>query len=432
MARAEGIGLGLLGMGTVGAGVAQVLQDKASVFKERVGKPLHIRRVLVRDRAKARQVRLPEGVLTTDAKAVLQDPTVHIVIEVMGGDEPAHTYIKEALARGKHVVTANKEVISKYGPSLTALARKNGVRLMYEASVGGGIPLIAPFQNDLIANNVKSVEAIINGTTNYILTRMAQEGLDFGAALKQAQDLGYAEPDPANDIQGTDAAYKLAILATLAFHTTVLPKDVYQEGISNLSAKDFRYARELGYAIKLLAIAKEEKQAVQARVHPAFVPLDWLLSKVDGVFNAVQVEGDLVGRVLFYGRGAGAMPTSSAIIADVINIAGDMVQGTGLRPDFRMDHGKRLLPMAEVVSRYYIRMSVKDQPGVLAKIATVLGDEQISIASVIQKETDARAQTAEIVIMTHPATEAHVQRALKRLTSLNVVGEIGNFIRVEG
>jgi len=353
------------------------------------------------------------------------------VVEAIGGEKPALDYLKRALGSGKHVVTSNKEVVAKHGAELFALAQQNGVGLHYEASVGGGIPLISPFQQDLVANRISGIYAIINGTTNYILTRMASEDIDFSPALKSAQKLGYAEADPKNDIEGIDSTYKLAILASLAFHIQVRPRDIHCEGISRMNSRDFRYARELGYAIKLLAIAKESDNLIEARVHPALIPADTLLAEVDGVYNAILVEGDLVGRVLFYGEGAGAAPTSSAVVADVVSAARDIVTGGGCRMRWRLEPGKAIKPMAELKTAYYLRLNAADQPGVLAQVSKVLGDHGISISSVIQKAVDARARTAEIVIMTHPAKESAMQQALAELGRLKVVKEIGNFIRVE-
>jgi homoserine dehydrogenase len=349
----------------------------------------------------------------------------------MGGEHPAFEYMKEALTRGKHVVTANKEVMSKHWVELLTVARDKNVTIRYEASVGGGIPLIAPFQQDLIANDISAIYAIVNGTTNYILTRMAKEGLDFSVALKSAQELGYAEASPTNDIEGIDAAYKLAILATIAFGTEVKPDNVYHEGISRLQARDFRYAGELGYAIKLLAIAKRINNSIEARVHPVFIPEDSLLAKVDGVYNAILVEGDLVGQVIFYGQGAGPRATSSAVVSDIIKIAQDINNGKSSTPRLPFARGRKVIPMAEINTRYYMRMSTADQPGVLAQISKILGDNAISISSVIQKETDASTRAAEIVIMTHQAREQAVQKALKETKRLGVVKEISNFVRVE-
>ncbi len=431
MGKRESISIGLMGLGVVGSGVAKTLFEKSDAIAQQVGCPLRIKKILVRDLAKKRDFDVFHHLLTTDPEQIITDPEIDIVIEVVGGETEAFEYIKEAISKRKHIVTANKEVISKHSLELFALASKNKVDIRYEASVGGGIPLVAPFQRDLLANNITAIHAIINGTTNYIVTRMTKDGLDFATALRQAQELGYAEANPANDIDGVDAVYKLAILATLAFRTEIHPDDIYYEGISRLTARDFRYAKELGYAIKLLAIAKKEKQAIQVRVHPAFVPEDLLLANVDGVFNAIQVEGDLVGRVIFYGRGAGSSPTASAVVADVIQLAQNIYLESRPRPQLKLYKAKKLIPISEIKTRYYMRVTVADSPGVLAQISKILGDHSISIASVIQKEADEKAGTAEIVIMTHPAQESAFQKALQRTLRLAVVKEIGNFIRVE-
>jgi homoserine dehydrogenase len=356
---------------------------------------------------------------------------VDIVIELLGGEHPAYDLIKDSLTQGRYVVTANKEVMAKHGPELLALAAKNGVDILYEASVGGGIPIISPLKRDLCANEISSVRAIINGTTNYILTRMSRDGLDFDDALAQAQDLGYAEADPTNDIDGHDAAYKVAILASLAFRTPVRIEDVHREGIRGLAARDFRYARELGYAIKLLAVARREDSSVHLRVHATLVPEDELLAKVDGALNAVEIEGDLTGKVLFQGAGAGSLPTSSAIMADVLDAARALVLGTRPFP-WRYTADLAVTPLAQLVTRYYIRLEVADQPGVLAGIARAFGDHQVSIATVIQKETDEAAQTAELVIMTHQAQEEAVQATLAQVRELPQVVSVVNFLRVDG
>jgi homoserine dehydrogenase len=441
----KSISIGLMGMGVVGGGVAKALLEKDKAIAEETGYPLKLRKVLVRNLSKPRSVKVDPHLLTIDPQEILADPEIDIVIEVIGGEHPALEYIEQALLSGKYVVTANKEVIAKHGSQLLGTAQEKGVDILYEASVGGGIPLLLPLKQGLLANEISAIYAIINGTTNYILTRMSSEGMSFPVALEQARELGYAEADASNDIEGIDAAYKLAILATVAFHTVVRPEDVYCQGIARLSEHDFRYAQELGYEIKLLAIAKKGGGSIEARVHPVFIPEDFLLAKVGGVYNAVQIEGDLVGKVLFYGEGAGALPTSSAIMADVIAAAKGIIRrkelGTGKsaqgggdlflvpRSTFPI---KAIKPISELETRYYLRMSVADRPGVLAQIAKVLGDRSISISSVIQKEADVATQAAEIVIMTHPAREQFMQQALKEMEKLPVVKEICNFIRVEG
>lgn len=426
------IGIGLLGLGIVGSGVAEVLLNKAANLTQQLGVSLVLKKALVRDINKQRTVKLEPHQLTTRPEEILAVPEVDIVIEVIGGEHPATEFIEQAILHGKHVVTANKEVIAKHGYKLLSLAKEHKVDLRFEASVGSGIPLISPFQQDLAANDILAIYAILNGTTNYILTRMSQEGLDFSSALKAAQELGYAEADPANDIEGTDAAYKLAILASLAFHTIVDPQDIYREGISRLQTQDFRYAKEFGYAIKLLAIAKRHNGAIEMRVHPVFIPEESQLAKVDGVYNAIQVESDLAGNLVFYGQGAGALRASSAIMADVLTIARNICQGTVSIPKAQLNQKLAVKPMSSIKTRYYFRLSVADQPGVLAQISEVLGHNSISISSVIQKESDLKSQTAVLVIMTHPAEEKSVQKAIKGVSQLAVVNEVSNFIRVEG
>ena len=428
----ETVNVGLLGHGVVGGGVARTLRDKVDTIARRVGRPVAVKGVLVRDVARHKDADwLP---LTANPADVLDNPDIQIVVEAMGGEDPAHEYLLRAIANGKHVVTANKEVMAKHGPEIVAAAAAKGLDVAYEASVGGGIPVIGPFKLDLLANDISRVAAIINGTTNYIITRMSTTGLDFGTALKEAQDLGYAEPDPTNDIEGIDAAYKLAILSTLAFHARVHPDQVYREGITGLQPSDFRYARELGYAIRLLAIAKLADGGLEARVHPTMVPAGTMLASVDDVYNAVQVEGDLVGRILFYGRGAGAGPTASAVVADVIDLAQRIVGGE-IRPTLATyDASIHVRPMADAQSRYYIRLVAADHPGVIARIAGIFGERRISLTSVIQKE-DVRhtsgARIAEIVFMTHQAHEASVQAALDEIRQLDVVEQVGSVIRVE-
>jgi homoserine dehydrogenase len=431
MAARKSINIGLMGLGVIGGGMVKVLMSKPDTLAGEAGSMLVLKKVLEKDSAKHGTLGIDRGIFTTSFKELVEDPEIDVIVELMGGEHPAFEYMMESLTHGKHVVTANKEVMSKHWAELLTAARDHKVALRCEASVGGGIPLIAPFQEDLVANDVSAIYAIVNGTTNYILTRMAKEGLDFSVALKNAQKLGYAEADPTNDIEGIDAAYKLAILATIAFGTEIKPENVYHEGISRLQARDFRYARELGYAIKLLAIAKRDKDSIEARVHPVFIPEDSLLAKVDGVYNAILVEGDLVGQVIFYGEGAGPRATSSAIVSDIIKIAQDINDGKVSAPRLPFATGRTVMPMAEIKTRFYMRMSVADQPGVLAQISRILGDHAISISSVIQKETDSSTRVAEIVIMTHPAVEQAVQKALKETKDLGVVKEISNFVRVE-
>jgi homoserine dehydrogenase len=425
------IGIGLMGFGVIGSGTARALTNKKESLAKQAYSPLDLKKILEKDKTKYGTLGIKRELFTDKLDEIVGNPEIDIVIELMGGEQPAFDFISQALRAGKHVVTANKEVMAKHGFELLELAHNHQVDIRYEASVGGGIPLIAPFKRDLIANDILTIYGIVNGTTNYILTRMAQENLDFSEALKQAQKLGYAEANPTNDIEGFDAAYKLAIMATLAFGINVKIENIYHEGISRLQACDFRYAKELGYAIKLLAIAKRSGDEIEARVHPVFIAEDTLLAKVDGVYNAVNVEGDLVGNVIFYGQGAGPSPTSSAIVADVINIAQNINRGLQYTPHLSSGSLLTIKPMEEIETRYYIRMNIVDQAGVLAQISKALGDHSISIASVIQKEVNPEKQTAEIVVMTHPTIEKSMREAIKETGQLPVVQEINNFIRVE-
>jgi len=430
------INVGLMGLGVVGTGVAAHILGKASFLAAVTGRNVNLKKVLVRDITRARDINLPSGLLTTNAEDILADPEIHIVVEVIGGTDPVENHLKQALAAGKHIVTANKEVMAKSGPELLALARKNSANILFEASVGGGIPIVGCLMNELAANDIRSIRSIINGTTNYILTRMANERTSFDQALGEAQGLGYAEADPTNDIEGIDAAYKLTILASLAYRQPFQSADVYCEGISRLEPQDFRYAQELGYAIKSLAIANLDDGAVQLRVYPALVPSEHMLAKVDGVYNAVEVDGSLCGQVLFHGMGAGREPTTSAVVGDLIEVVrkmGSQSRSSGSQEWAGPGNGAALTvrPIGDLQARYYIRLDVADNPGVLAQIAQVLGDGEISIAAVLQRDTDAEAGSAEIVITTHPAKEASMQNALQIMAGLSQVRRVSNVIRIE-
>ena len=430
------INIGLMGLGVVGTGVAAHILGKGSFLAAVTGRNVNLKKVLVRDITRARDINLPSGLLTTNAEDILADPEIHIVVEVIGGTDPVENHLKQALAAGKHIVTANKEVMAKSGPELLALARKNSANILFEASVGGGIPIVGCLMNELAANDIRSIRTIINGTTNYILTRMANERTSFDQALGEAQGLGYAEADPTNDIEGIDAAYKLTILASLAYRQPFQSADVYCEGISRLEPQDFRYAQELGYAIKSLAIANLDDGAVQLRVYPALVPSEHMLAKVDGVYNAVEVDGSLCGQVLFHGMGAGREPTTSAVVGDLIEVVrkmGSQSRSFGSQEWAGPGNGAALTvrPIGDLQARYYIRLDVADNPGVLAQIAQVLGDGEISIAAVLQRDTDAEAGSAEIVITTHPAKEASMQNALQTMAGLSQVRRVSNVIRIE-
>jgi homoserine dehydrogenase len=369
------------------------------------------------------------SLLTTDASVVLDDPSIDVVVELIGGESPAADYIARALQNGKHVVTANKEVIAKHGPELLDIANRSDVNLFYEASVGGGIPVISVLRHDLIANEITSIRAIINGTTNFILTAMEQ-GRDYEGALRAAQRLGYAEADPSNDVDGVDAAYKLAILSTLAFRTNVRPSWISHLGIRDLHQKDFQYALGMGYVIKLLAAADVGPNGIEASVRPTLIPVTHHLAGVKGVFNAVLIDGDEIDKFMLYGRGAGARPTASAVVADLCAVAHNLQRDVIDRVEIVHRH-RPIVDFGDTQSRFYLRLQVADRPGVLATIAQVLGDKEISIASVVQHETDDTAGMAEIVIMTHTAVERRMTAALAEIGTLDVVRETSAFIRVE-
>jgi len=424
------IGVGLLGAGVVGSEVGRALLSRSESNEHF----LDLKSILVRDTSGDRPG-IPSQVLTDEAEHVLGDPEIGIVIELMGGEEPARSYIAAALSSGKHVVTANKEVIAKHGDELTRVARANDVGLSFEASVGGGIPVLAVLQDSLSANRIDTIRAIINGTTNYILTSMDESGAAFSDALSQAQQLGYAEADPTADVDAYDPVFKLAILSRLAWGVSVTPSEVYRSGISDIGAKDLRYARELGFKIKLLAIATSDGHGIRCRVHPALVPTDVPMANVNGVLNAVEFSGDLVGRLWLQGKGAGAGPTASAVMGDVLRTARQIRSGNGSTSNAEAGQDtamrREILPIDELEIGYYVRLSAVDRSGVLAKIADVFGKSRISIASVIQKDSDDERGLADLVITTHPALEARMQTAAERLRELDVVSSLDNLIRIE-
>ena len=433
------INIGLMGLGTVGGGVAAALVDNADAIARKTGRRVSLRRILVRDVGRPRQPAPPAGILTANPEDILADPDIHIVVEVMGGDTPAGDYLARALASGKHIVTANKEVMARRGPSLMALAQSQRAHLLFEAAAGGGIPIVGCLMSQLLANDIRSIRSIINGTTNYILTQMAQRQTPFAEALAEAQARGYAEADPTSDIEGIDAAYKLAVLGSLAFHRPIAHDAIYTEGISRLGPEDFRYAADLGYAIKSLAIAAAEPGGrIRARVHPALVPCDRLLAKVDGVYNAVEVTGDLCGQITLHGQGAGRDATTSAVMGDILNIARSIGSGGGPAPPpmpgavgADADTAGAVVAIDGLSCPYYMRLTCADQAGVLAQIARILGDGDISIATVIQKDTDPGSGTAQLVVTTYPSREADVQTALGEVARLEVVVSVNNLIRIE-
>lgn len=418
--------VGIIGFGVVGTGTAKILLSHRDVIKKRTGIDLILKKVADKDITRPRDITLPEGVLTTSAQEVIDDPEIDIVVELIGGLHPAKEFIMEALSKGKHVVTANKALLAEDGNDIFALAKEKGLQVGFEASVGGGIPIIKVMREGLIANKMLAIYGIINGTTNYILTKMTQEGIDFQDALREAQQLGYAEADPTLDIEGIDSAHKITILASLAYGIPLSFSKVYCEGITKITSQDIAFAREFGYKIKLLAIAKILNGEIELRVHPTMVPEDYLIAKVDGVFNAIYVEGDNVGSTLYYGRGAGSMPTGSAVVSDIVDIA----KGTNPMP-LELTENLRIKPIEEIESMYYFRFSALDRPGVLSKISGVFGEHNISIASVIQKGRS-KEGAVPLVILTHKAKERDVLAAVEKIDKLPVVAAKSVFIRVEG
>lgn len=423
------INIALLGLGTVGQGIVNVLKENNHEISQKVGFPINIKTVLVRniEKAKAFDDNLN---LTTDFSDIINDAEINIVVEVMGGENPARQYMLQALQAKKHVITANKDVVALHGREMFEAATAHKVDFMFEASVGGGIPIIRPLKQCLTANKITEVMGIVNGTTNYMLTKMSNEGMDYTQVLKEAQEKGYAESDPTADVGGLDAARKLAILSSIAFNTKVSLNDVYVEGITKITPDDIKYAKELGYVVKLLAIAKDNvDNGIEVRVHPAFISNKHPLSAVNDVFNAIYINGNAIGEAMFYGRGAGSLPTASAVVADVIDVARNIVHDMSGRILCTCFEDKKIASIDESISSYYIRLLVKDEPGVLALIAGAFGDQKVSLGSVIQKQK--LNNQAELVLLTGAISDVNIQKALTNIKSLNVVTEVYNVIRVE-
>jgi homoserine dehydrogenase len=427
------ISVGIIGFGTVGSGTAKILLENSNILSQRTGFDIVLKKVADKDLRRERGITLPKGVLTPDAGDVLNDPDIDIVVELVGGVHPAKDFILEAIRKKKHVVTANKALLATEGNEIFGEAQKQGVEIGFEASVAGGIPIIKVIREGLVANNMIAIYGIINGTSNYILTRMTEEKVEFSDALKDAQRLGYAEADPTFDIEGIDSAHKLTILSSLAYGIPLSLDRVYKEGITRITSQDIEFASELGYKVKLLAITKATDGEVEMRVHPTMIPSEYLISKVDGVFNAVYVEGDAVGSTLYYGRGAGDMPTGSAVVADIVDIGRNIACG-GVRrvPWISGGSGTRTIRrMEEIESMYYFRFSALDKPGVLSNISGILGRYNISIASVIQKGRSVSG-AVPLVVLTHKAKERDVLSAVGEIDNLPAVSDKTLFVRVEG
>jgi len=428
--------IGFIGYGTVASGAVKILMAQQDLIARRLGARLEIARIADLDIVRDRGIALPDGVLTTQAAEIVKDPAIDIVVELIGGTEIAKGFILDAVAQGKHVVTANKALVAEFGEEIFAAASAKGVDIGFEASVCGGIPIIRVIKEGLAAEQINSIYGIVNGTCNYILTKMLEENRDFSEVLKEAQALGFAEADPTLDIGGGDSAHKLAILTNLAFGTPVSLSDIYTEGVDKITPVDIAFAEDFGYHIKLLAISKRVGDEIEARVHPTMISNDTLLSNVGGVFNAVYIDSEALGSTLYYGKGAGSLPTGSAVVSDLIDIARNILSGSSGRvpPAAFVPAARkplRIKPMAEIESLYYLRFMVQDQPGVLSKISGILGNHGISISSVIQQGRKA-VGVVPLVMMSHRAKERDLQLALSEINRLDYVSGATLLIRVEG
>lgn len=424
------VNVAVLGLGTVGQGVVKVIQDNAGVWEQKSGSRICLKRALEKYPNRPMDVKLEPGVITANLEDIINDPEIQVVVEVIGGIEPARTFILEALKAGKNVVTANKDLLAVHGQEIFRAAQAAGKDFFFEASVGGAIPIIGPLRQSLIASNILEVMGIVNGTTNYILSRMSREGGQFDEILSDAQALGYAEADPTADVDGIDAARKVAILATLAFHSQVTLSDVHIEGIKHITPEDLKFAGQMGYAVKLLGICRSNNGTIEARVHPALIPLKHPLANVNDTFNAIFVKGDAVGDTMFYGRGAGRMPTASAIVGDIVEIARNINHNCSGRLTSVCERTKTIKAMDDVETSFFLRMVLADRPGVLAQLTKSLGDHQVSLATVLQ--TNLQGGDAELVFVTHKVREGDLREALKEIENMPVTRKIATVIRVEG
>ena len=420
------IGIGLLGLGTVGTGVYKLLARRADVMEHTAGAVLEVRKILVHSLEKKRDG-IDPALLTDDWKEIINDEEIQIVVEVMGGMEPAKTIILEALKAGKNVVSANKDLIAEEGRILLDTAQENGKDFLFEAAVAGGIPIIRPLKQCLAGNEISDVMGIMNGTTNYILTKMTEDGMEFEDALKKAQELGYAEADPTADVEGLDAARKVAIMASIAFHSRVVFSDVYTQGITKITARDIAYAKDFDSVIKLLGVARNTEDGIEVGVYPMMIGKDHPLASVRDSFNAVFIHGDAVDDAIVIGRGAGEMPTASAVVGDVIDVARDIQYNCTARISCTCYRELPIKPWGEVRNKFFIRMQVKNQPGVLAAIAQVFGEHKVSIERVVQEHTN--PESAELVIVTEQVKEKYMERALGEMESMDRIREICSVIR---
>jgi homoserine dehydrogenase len=430
------IKVGMIGFGTIGTGVAKILIENSEVIEKRLGAKVELVKVADLDITTDRGIKLAPGVLTTSAEDVINHPGINVVVELMGGYEPARTFLLQAIDQGKHVVTANKALLAKHGDEIFSAVAEKGLSIGFEASVGGAIPIVRSIREAFVANNIQSMEGIVNGTANYILSKMSDENCDFHTALKEAQEKGFAEADPTFDIEGIDSAHKIVVLTRLAYGTPVSFDDITVSGISDISSEDIECAREFGYRIKLLAISKFDGQAIDIRVHPAMIPVAHPMANVNGVLNAVRVCDDMMDENILIGHGAGALPTGSAVVGDVVEIARNILSGSGERipaGSFQKEEIKQipLKNISEVESEYFLRFSVLDKPGVLSKISGILGTHSISIESMIQRGRAGGGEGVPLVMMCHKSSEKNIQSAIKEIEQLDVVCGKSNLIRVE-
>ncbi|MDU5108293.1 homoserine dehydrogenase [Clostridium sp.] len=425
--------IALMGLGNVGRGVWMILNSNKEEIMKRSGYEVEVAKILVKDINKNRGVEVPKNLLTTSINDIIEDDSIKIVVEVMGGIEPAREYMLLAMNRKKHIITANKMLLATGGDELFEKADKEGVMFNYEASVAGGIPIIKGINESLTANKVERLYGIVNGTTNYILTKMDYDNLDFNRALKEAQEKGYAEADPTSDIEGYDSQYKLAILSSLAFGTKIKVEDVYREGITNIESIDIEYAKEFKKVIKLLAIVKDNEGALELRVHPTMIPENHPLANVNDSFNAVLIRGNAVGDLMFYGRGAGDLPTGSAVVSDLVDILRSNIDIDNINPVVKNNLWKKeIKDINEINSKYYIRLSVEDRTGVLGEITSVFGKENVSLRSVIQKGVDSvNENRVTLVLITHDCKEGNLRNAINSVCKLEAVYKLNNLIRIE-
>jgi homoserine dehydrogenase len=428
--------VGMIGFGTIGAGVAKILADNSEIIRQRLGAGVELVKVADLDITTDRGVKLAPDVLTTSADEVINHPDIDVVIELIGGYDPARKFLLQAVDQGKHVVTANKALLAKHGDEIFSAVTAKGLSIGFEASIGGAIPIIRSVREAFVANRIQSIEGIVNGTANYILSKMSDENCDFDTALKEAQEKGFAEADPTFDIEGIDSAHKIAVLTRLAYGTPVPFDDITVSGISGITSEDIECAREFGYRIKLLAISKYDGQAIDIRVHPAMIPIAHPMANVNGALNAIRVCDDMMEENVLIGHGAGALPTGSAVVGDVVEIARNILSGVGERlpaGSFQENETKKIpfKNISEIESEYFLRFSVLDNPGVLSKISGILGKHSISIESMIQRGRGDRGEGVPLVMMCHMSSEKNIQSALKEIEELDVVCGKSNLIRVE-